>query len=179
MANKQFSIHYFAHPLPIVCVIIAMVFLSACDDKEQSYQKGLYAYRTGNYESAVAEFQDAADKGHPEAMFKLALCYNDGNGVGKDKDKALDYLRKSADAGNVKARFMVISKDADDNKISREDVLKQFREMDAEMLKLAEANDPDAQNIYAMLCLLQGKRAEAKSWKEKSEANGGKGLSSF
>jgi TPR repeat protein len=174
MIKKHFALRVFTWTVVFVGIMAAGAFLSACGSIESSYQRGLEAYRTGNYESAVTEFQPAAEKGHPEALYKLALCYYNGKGVGMDKDKAFDCLRQSAAKGNVKARFAVVSKDADDNIISRDDVLNQFREMDAEMLELAEADDPEAQIIYAMFCLMQGKRDEAKIWAEKSEVNGGK-----
>ena len=48
-------------------------------------------------------FFDAAGKGNVAAMHNLSVCYYKGEGVSKDRVKALNWLRKAADAGDTRA----------------------------------------------------------------------------
>lgn len=167
----------------VALLAVSAAFLAGCGGKsgkgENDFRAGMEAYGADRYEEAVRCFEKAAAAGHAEAMFKLALCYGKGNGVEKDEEKAFRYLDRSAEAGNAKAKFLTVTKDADDNLISRDEALKRFNELDAGLLKLAEADDPEAQTLYALLCLLQGKSDEARDWAKKAEANGGKDLFGF
>lgn len=49
---------------------------------------------------AFTLFRAAVDKGHAPAMFRLALCYEKGIGVEKDRQLYLYWLQKAADAGD-------------------------------------------------------------------------------
>jgi TPR repeat protein len=163
-----------AYPSVIALIIVSTAFLAGCGKQDKNdFQTGLDAFKANQYEKAVKCFEKAADAGHAEAMFRLAQCYGKGNGVEKDEEKAFNFLKRSADAGNAKAKFMTVSKDADENVISRDEALKRLNELDADLLKLSNADDAEAQILYAMLCLMQGKRDEAKNWAEKAKANGG------
>ena len=43
---------------------------------------------------AVYWYKRAANSGHPESLYNLALCYSKGHGVRKDDRKALDLYRR-------------------------------------------------------------------------------------
>ena len=45
----------------------------------------------------------AAEIGDPFALFNLAVCYGNGDGVSKDKKKAIELCQRAADMGNVDA----------------------------------------------------------------------------
>jgi hypothetical protein len=54
---------------------------------------------TKDYLKALEWYQKAADRGSPEALFKLGQMYYEGTGVAKDLKKALDFTQKAADQG--------------------------------------------------------------------------------
>ena len=56
-----------------------------------------------DYAEAIKWFKEAADKGEPDSMFHLAICYNDGLGVEKDSNKMAYYMYAAADRGFQRA----------------------------------------------------------------------------
>ena len=58
-------------------------------------------------EAAVKLFQRAADSGHQDAAFDLAVLYLNGSKVNMDRAKALHWLTRSAEMGQMDAQFML------------------------------------------------------------------------
>ena len=56
------------------------------------------------YKIAAIWFFKAANQGHMYAQAKLAVCYEDGYGVPKDKDAAIKWYREAANKGDEAAR---------------------------------------------------------------------------
>jgi uncharacterized protein len=54
--------------------------------------------------SAAGWFFRAAEQGHAEAQFNLALLYLNGEGVDQDATKALEWFTRSAEQGNTDAQ---------------------------------------------------------------------------
>jgi TPR repeat protein len=52
---------------------------------------------------AIALYKAAAARGDEYAMYNLALCYRDGEGVRRNPTTALRYLKRAADAGHPQA----------------------------------------------------------------------------
>ena len=52
----------------------------------------------------VLEYRKAAEKGDVEAQFKLGLCYERGEGIGKNLNKAVEWYQKAAVQGHAKAQ---------------------------------------------------------------------------
>ena len=52
---------------------------------------------------SVEWFLKAAEKGEPEAQFKMACCYANGEGVEVNPLKSLEWMEKAAKNGNQKA----------------------------------------------------------------------------
>ena len=73
-------------------------------DPEAIYDKGVEFYDSGNYEAAVAYFQDAADQGHARAQYNLGVCYENGRGVEQNYEMAAKYYQLAADQGHAKAQ---------------------------------------------------------------------------
>ncbi len=57
----------------------------------------------------VKRFREMAERGDPRAQFNLAYCYEMGDGVKKDMEKALYWYRKAADSGSDLAVFRLQS----------------------------------------------------------------------
>src|SRR5688572_21568525 len=64
------------------------------------------AARTPAGESpAVARYRGAAEKGVPDAQYKLGEAYYDGQGVPQDRQQALRWFRAAADQGHAEAQY--------------------------------------------------------------------------
>lgn len=64
------------------------------------YQKALEFYYQWKFAEAAPFFQQAAEKGHPEAQLILGALYHDGQGVQKDKQQAQYWTQEAAKQGH-------------------------------------------------------------------------------
>jgi TPR repeat protein len=64
---------------------------------------GLDALKRGDYATAVKELRPLADKGNPEAQYRMGLMYEYGAGVPADKAQMVAWLRKAAAQGHAAA----------------------------------------------------------------------------
>ena len=155
----------------------------AADKGEKELKAAQDAIKAQKFEDAAKSFQAAADKGNSDAMFQLSLLYWKGKGVNESDEKAEAFMQKSADAGNVKAKALLAFKQIDDEKISKEDAMKQIKALEPELLKLAKADDGDAQALCALFCIAKIEDVEsaeemseimkeAQGWIEKARKNG-------
>ena len=69
------------------------------------FEKGIAAYEANDLPLAYKEFLEAAEAGHPDSQFNVALMYEKGIGVGKDEKKAVVWYGKSASQGNSAAQY--------------------------------------------------------------------------
>jgi len=60
----------------------------------------------GDWQSAFAYFNVAADGGHVDAKFDLAMCYLKGRGIHQDREGAMRWLHDAAAAGHDTAKRM-------------------------------------------------------------------------
>jgi len=65
----------------------------------QDYYKGLDAYGTGDYASALEEFNALAKQENARGQFMLGVMYGSGAGVPKDNTEAAKWYRLSAQQG--------------------------------------------------------------------------------
>ena len=67
---------------------------------------GREAFEKGDYQRAVLEWQNAADRGDGEAQFGMGSLYEIGAGELKQDYKRADYwYRKAAEQGNTEAQY--------------------------------------------------------------------------
>lgn len=71
----------------------------------ESIDEAREAYQTGSYEAALRIAMPAAKGGDPVAQNIVGAAYNDGHGVDKDIGMSINWFKKSADQGNVKALY--------------------------------------------------------------------------
>lgn len=62
----------------------------------QGFDKGIGVPQNG--EMAISVYKQAAEKGSPEAAYRLGVCYRDGEYVQQDKEAALTYFRQAAES---------------------------------------------------------------------------------
>lgn len=78
------------------------------DSLGEQYEKGMRMYKTADYANAFKYLAPLAEKGYVNAYFPVAEMYHGGRGVTKDRDLALKWYQKAADAGNEEAKRIII-----------------------------------------------------------------------
>lgn len=73
---------------------------------EEEYQEGCMCEKSGNLylNQAFLNYKKAAEKGHTEAHYQLALCYDREKGTSKDERKAQEWYQKCAAQGHPVAQ---------------------------------------------------------------------------
>lgn len=79
----------------------------------QDYNKGLKAYKAGDFVKAFKEFKPLAEQGNVDAQFEVGFAYYYGQGVLKDYAKGLKWSQMAAKQGNRKAQSILGSIYAD------------------------------------------------------------------
>lgn len=131
--------------LSTVALTVILVMTTGCNGIAGSsvagdVDKGMAAYKAGNYENATASweraakngnsdaayylgvmanegksgdasaaakwFRQAAEKGHVKAQYNLALAYERGLGVTRDRTQSLSWLEKASKQGDAEAQYM-------------------------------------------------------------------------
>lgn len=72
-----------------------------------AYETGLDAARSGDYDTALREFRQAAGDGLDVAQYNLGILYFTGRGVEEDPEQALNWLKQAAEQGHTTAQFNV------------------------------------------------------------------------
>lgn len=145
---------------------------SSAADAEKAFRDGMTAFGKRKYADAVKNFREAADNGHAEAMFKLAVCYLDGKGVRESEIAGVEYLEMAADAGNAKAAFLLLMRDVEERDMDENTFRKKAKKIAPDLLAAAEDDDVEAQALCALLCMTLGDIEGAQKWASKAEANG-------
>ena len=78
---------------------VGAVWAYADDD----FNKGDRAYEAGDYAEAVKWWRKAAEQGHAQGQYNLAVMYGDGKGVSQDYAEAVKWYRKAAEQEYAKA----------------------------------------------------------------------------
>lgn len=63
------------------------------------FDKGLAAYKAGDYQTALAEWRPLAEAGDVNAQTMLGLVYAEGKGVPQDDTEAVAWFRRAAEQG--------------------------------------------------------------------------------
>ena len=115
------------------------------------YMRGVH-FRDGDIEygfhpeEAFKHFLTAAEMGHEMAQIEVALCYRNGFGVRKSRTRAIQWLRRSIDNGNVKAQHLL-----GDLYLEEEGDMIGVEEEGLRLLKLAAASNPPARAACSSL----------------------------
>ena len=85
-------------------IALLLFTLSALTSWAGDFQKGVSAYKSGDYTTAFKEFAALAEQGDADAQFNLALMYKDGQEVPQDYKQAVRWYTKAAEQGAVRAQ---------------------------------------------------------------------------
>lgn len=92
---------------------IVVLMLAACEPgggdagSPVPFNTGFEAYVQEEYEAAVEVFTPLAEQGSPEAQFYLGVMHENGHGVRKNIDRAMDWYRRAAGQGHDGAQFVL------------------------------------------------------------------------
>lgn len=95
----------------VIVSALAVLGVAACSPftrpttQESAVRQGVSAFDAGAFGLALKELQPPAKAGNPEAAFWLGRMYEDGLGVKRDGDIAVNWYRQSAEAGWVDAKL--------------------------------------------------------------------------
>ena len=68
------------------------------------FDKGMKAYRSSDYATAMAEWRPLAEANHAAAQSNLGLMYYSGYGAPQDYAEALTWYRRAAEVGDAQAQ---------------------------------------------------------------------------
>ena len=74
----------------------------------QDFDKGLEAYNSGDYATAIRELKPLAEQGKAGAQYYLSRMYWRGEGVIQDYAETAKWLRKAADQGVALAHTVLV-----------------------------------------------------------------------
>ncbi|MFO1313152.1 MAG: tetratricopeptide repeat protein [Burkholderiales bacterium] len=83
---------------------IAAVALLAASSAMAGLTEGLDALRRGDYEAAAKELKPLAERGDPEAQYRVGLMYEYGKGFPANKAEAVRWIRRAADQNHASAQ---------------------------------------------------------------------------
>ena len=85
--------------------ILAVFSLSLCSAIcHADFETGQEAYSSGDYETALAEWQPLAEAGNADAQFGMGLLYANGFGVAMLDDEALKWYGLAAEQNHAEAQ---------------------------------------------------------------------------
>jgi len=93
------------NPLTTICLTIAVLLGSAGGGWGADFEKGLAAAKSGDFATALREFQPAAEDGDAKSQFALGWMYHEGKGVPQDYKTAVKWTRLAAEQGDADAQY--------------------------------------------------------------------------
>ena len=84
--------------------IAAILLLAPLAAVYADFQSGQDAYSSGDYETAIAEWQPLAEAGNADAQFGMGLLYANGFGVMMDDASALKWYGMAAEQNHAEAQ---------------------------------------------------------------------------
>ena len=88
-----------------ICLTIAVLIGSAGVSWSADFQKGLTAYHSGDFATALREWTPLAEQGDTAALSSLGWMYQNGEGVPQDYKTALKWYRLAAEQGDTDAQY--------------------------------------------------------------------------
>lgn len=89
----------------LLCLALMGFGMSAhANNNNTTYNEGLLAAESGDYQKAVSQWQALAGQGHASAQFNMALLYHSGAGVELDEAKAVELYHQAAKNGDYYAQ---------------------------------------------------------------------------
>ena len=94
--------HRLVAPRISIALVLSIVLLAS--PAWADFKTGEKAYQSGDYATALREWQPLAEQGHAGSQYQLGLLYANGKGVTKDDAKARLWFEKAAIQGHTEAQ---------------------------------------------------------------------------
>ena len=88
-----------------ICLTITLLLGSVGASWSADWNKGLTAFKSADYATALREWTPLADKGNARAQNAMGSMYTHGLGVPKDDNTAVKWYRLSAENGEKRGQF--------------------------------------------------------------------------
>ena len=88
-----------------ICLTLAVLLGTTGTSWGADFMKGLAAYESGNFATALREFRPLAEQGSTYAQFNLGVMYYNGKGVPQDYKTALNWYTLAAEQGVADAQY--------------------------------------------------------------------------
>ena len=88
----------------LILPVLLLTLLVGTPAFSADFQKGVTAYKSGDYATALREFTPLAEQGYASAQFNLGLMYDKGQGVPQDYKTAVKWYRLAAEQGYADAQ---------------------------------------------------------------------------
>ena len=88
----------------LLAILALLLWLQPASASELS--QALSAYRAKQYGTAVAMLKPMAERGDPWAQYSLAVAYDDGFGVPRNFQLALEWYKRAGSQGLADAQYM-------------------------------------------------------------------------
>ena len=88
----------------LILPVLLLTLLVGTPAFSADFQKGLGAYNSGDYATALREWEPLAEQGDVDAQFSLGAMYADGEGVPQDYKTAVKWYKLAAEQGDVDAQ---------------------------------------------------------------------------
>lgn len=93
------------HSRPSILLTCILFVISITGAQAGPLGDGLHAFKTGDYQQALADWKPLADKHNPDALYNIGLLYMKGLGVKKDYRAAKHWFKQAAKYGSVDAAY--------------------------------------------------------------------------
>ena len=92
------------HLTAIFCLTLTLLLGSVGNSESADFQKGLTAAQSGDFATALREWEPLAKQGNARAQYNLGVMYDKGDGVLQDDKTAVKWYRLAAKQGNALAQ---------------------------------------------------------------------------
>ena len=80
-----------------LCLTIALLLGSTGMSECADIQKGFTAYKSGDYATALREWEPLAEQGNANTQYTLGLMYHEGLGVPQNDKSAVKWFHTTSD----------------------------------------------------------------------------------
>jgi TPR repeat protein len=88
----------------LILPVLLLTFLVGNPAFSADFQKGCTAHKSGDYATALREWEPLAKQGDAHAQYNLGVMYSKGRGVPQNKKTAAKWYRLAAKQGNTYAQ---------------------------------------------------------------------------
>ena len=88
----------------LILPVLLLTLLVGTPVFSADFQKGLTAFESGDYPTALREWRPLAEQGNGRAQHNLGAMYDKGQGVPPDTKTAIKWYRLAAEQGNTDAQ---------------------------------------------------------------------------